>query len=198
MLLAHDYTSASGCGSIQRRAGGVLPAVRLAAKRAVLATAIVLAATGTGTGTGAGTGSPEGVRAFCLQADEVTADAPTGTLRAPFRLRCARAASLQFAYTASRPRYLMVIGRAVDGSVRWYLPRPGEAGPALLAPAVDEAVGPSFRLGINHAPGAVDVLALFSDRPLDPRAVAAALSVSLDGTATMADNVQRLQLEVPP
>ncbi len=135
------------------------------------------------------------MRAFCVENDAILDDAPVA---APFRLRCPRGASLQFAYTATRSRNLLIIGRGDDGRFRFYLPRPGEPALTVEAPAVDRPLGPSFRLAVNHAPGRVDVLALFSDRPLDPRAVGETLLGSLDRAAAMADNAGRLELEVMP
>jgi hypothetical protein len=146
----------------------------------------------------------EGFRLYCLSAPprpEVRAAARGGPFDRPPTVRCALGESIQFAYSRSAPgpRHLLVIGRDAGGHPLSYTPGPG-APPSfsLAAGAVDEPLAATTRVALHHRPGTVDVLALFSDRPIAPAKVESALAEGLDRAAALADNVERIRLEVVP
>ena len=143
------------------------------------------------------------LRAFCLRQGAVVRTYSSGHPGAP-AARCLGSDHLQLMLThkAGYP-YLLVFGQHTSPgrkeALTWYYPAPptGESGPAPRQ--VDNApLGQGIRLNVNHRPGRVRLLAVFSREPLSaevlftwikglgPRDSAAALIRQLSGHKDMA------------
>lgn len=75
-----------------------------------------------------------------------------------------------FTYTnvSSRVKYLALFGVQADGEVRWYYPGyQGTQSISIGSEKVDEPLGEGIRLSVNHRPGWLRIVAMFSDEPLD-------------------------------
>lgn len=100
--------------------------------------------------------------------------------------------------------YVALVGVADDGTPRWYGPSPA-APDALSVPAGSDLapLGETIRLDVNHDPGTVRVVGIFSEKPMSWSDVetwtkenAGALR---DGKLTVADGaVVRMTFEVTP
>jgi hypothetical protein len=115
-----------------------------------------------------------GLRAFCLDRDQVQALDPKG----PAAPRCERSAQLKLA--VSNPggfQHLFLVGMDGEHDLKWYAPRPPETA-SVAAPkdtqGIDVPVGASVRLAVNHRAGPVRIYALFSDAPVTAAEVEAA------------------------
>jgi hypothetical protein len=114
------------------------------------------------------------VRAFCVDGGRASPISLGGA--------CPRDGLLQFAYSNRRARYLLLFGIDSSGRALWYFPAPPQAesvairgGAGREEAALDEPLPGSTRLAVNHRPGPVRVLALFTQRPLRISEVAARL-----------------------
>jgi hypothetical protein len=125
------------------------------------------------------------LRALCVRAGRIVPPpALVAGEREPLDARCLEDDELQLVLTApSRQDHLLVVGllEAADGTRRelHYFPVPptGLSGPAPHG-AVDLPLGESVRLEVNHAPGRLRILALFSSDPIDARTVFAYLAAA--------------------
>jgi hypothetical protein len=153
----------------------------------------------------AGAAPFEGVRAFCVVAGRASPIPAGGS--------CPRDGLLQFTYSNRRARYLFLFGIDASGRALWYFPAPPETesvairgGAAGEVAAVDEPLPGSTRLAVNHRPGVVRVLALFTDRPLRVAEVAGRIPPLAGGAAPEAvfaplgegESVTPLTFEVVP
>jgi hypothetical protein len=86
--------------------------------------------------------------------------------------------TLAFSYT-SMPRelqHLTLFGLQANGAVRWYYPTYGAAeSTRVQTGVVDEPLPDGIALSVNHTPGALRIVAIFSPTSLAPRAVERAL-----------------------
>lgn len=116
-----------------------------------------------------------GLKAFCIdrRGKIVPPDRPEGSTRAP-DASCKLGDELQLTVTHSGSAYpyLIVIGLDDEGRRLWYFPVPptGRSGRAPRD-VVDEPLGEAIRLRVNHRPGDVRILAVFSRSPLPARRV---------------------------
>jgi hypothetical protein len=118
-----------------------------------------------------------GIRAFCVRDGKILEPPP---LQAGRRLAaaCHLGDELQLTVTHTAGfAHLLVIGDLVDAqngdhTLTWYHPVPptGRSGPAPAA-VTDEPLGQARRLAVNHRPGQLRVVAVFSRTPLEASAV---------------------------
>ncbi len=79
-----------------------------------------------------------------------------------------------FTYTRALPGtgYIALFGIQAGEKVRWYYPDYGEGkSHAIDGDVVDEPLGDGIRLGVNHEPGKVRIVALFSDKPVSTETI---------------------------
>ena len=77
---------------------------------------------------------------------------------------------ITFTYTEAEigVRYLALFGIQETGGVRWYYPDYNEAKSIPVdGETVDEPLGDGIDLSVNHRPGWLRIVAMFSDAPLD-------------------------------
>jgi hypothetical protein len=152
------------------------------------------AATMTGPGRGL-----VGLKAFCI--DRRVEYGPRGKVVPPPRTgsaglgrapdascRLGDELQLTVTHTGSALPYLIVIGLDGEGRRLWYFPVPptGRSGSAPRD-VVDEPLGEAIRLSVNHRPGEVRILAVFSRSPLP-----AARVFSWLGTLDRGDSAEEL------
>jgi hypothetical protein len=148
---------------------------------------------------GGGSNSRGEVRAFCLN----SAGGVLGTTGSRGTLRCPLDGTLQFSYSAplSGVGYLAVFGVDSSGRALPYHASPGEAASvAVHSGAVEEPLGHSVRLAVNHHPGLVHVVALFSKTQLNSEnGERFARSIAATGTIPAElESAETLTLEVNP
>jgi len=123
-----------------------------------------------------------GIKAFCVRGGSVL---PTPRLRSgatTVAARCDLGDELQLALTHTAGfAHLLVIGDLRDAAsgehtLTWYHPAPptGSSGDAPTG-VVDEVLGQSRRLNVNHRAGLLRVVAVFSRAPVEARRVHAKL-----------------------
>lgn len=81
---------------------------------------------------------------------------------------------LTFTYTYAKPHdgYLAIFGVQETGEVRWYYPDyGGEKSIRIKGDRVDEPLGDGIDLRVNHTPGWLRIVAVFSDKPVSAEAV---------------------------
>ncbi len=81
---------------------------------------------------------------------------------------------LTFTYTFATPHdgYLALFGFQETGEVHWYYPDYEEGKSIRIkGDKVDEPLGDGFDLSVNHTPGWLRIVAIFSDQPIDVAAV---------------------------
>lgn len=110
-----------------------------------------------------------GLKAFCVRGGRVVPPPPRET--AGPDARCLHDDELQLVVThTADSTHLLVVGLMPGEEVRelYYFPVPpdGRSGPAPRD-AVDSALGRAVRLEVNHRPGSLRVVALFSSAPLE-------------------------------
>lgn len=140
-----------------------------------------------------------GLKAFCVRDGQVLPSPPL-TARSALALaaRCRLGDELQLALTHTAGfSHLLVVGDLVDArsgehTLTWYHPTPptGRSGGAPTG-VIDEVLGQSRRLSVNHEPGLLRVVAVFSRAPLLAREIHAALR-SLDRTALAGPALERV------
>ena len=109
---------------------------------------------------------PGAMRAAVTEAGEPV----VATGRSPLHL----SDTITFTYTnyVSDIRYLALFGIQPNGKVRWYFPGYGEKMSAVIATErVDEPLERGFRLSVNHTPGPLRVVAVFSKQAIGRRAI---------------------------
>lgn len=139
------------------------------------------------------------LRAYCLrqQGDTVSVVAVSDAVHGD--LRCAVTDAVQFAYRLRSPAtaFLAIVGTDEDGRLHPYQPRPpGDRAQAVFATDREQVLAGSVRLGVNHRPGKVRIVALFSASPLTLQQVEAALARASDGEPSQPLRLLSLQLEV--
>ena len=81
---------------------------------------------------------------------------------------------LTFTYTFAKPHdgYLALFGVQKSGAVRWYYPDYGEEKSIeIKGDRVDEPLGDGIDLSVNHVPGWLCIVAVFSEHPIDVETV---------------------------
>jgi hypothetical protein len=81
---------------------------------------------------------------------------------------------LTFTYTFAKPHqgYLALFGVQETGDIRWYYPDyGGNASIPIEGDAIDEPLGDGIDLSVNHSPGWLRIVALFSESPIDATAI---------------------------
>jgi hypothetical protein len=131
-----------------------------------------------------------GLKAHCIRNGGIVPPVDGQTL-----CRLSDELQLSVTHTAGYER-LLVVGLHEDGGELWYYPVPptGRSGPAPQA-VEDEPLGEAIRLDVNHRPGTVRLVAVFSRAPLEAGQVLTWLDV--DGRAKgPAQGVSVLELKV--
>jgi hypothetical protein len=83
-----------------------------------------------------------------------------------------------YTYAKSHDGYLALFGIQETGEVRWYYPDYGENKTfKIQGNRVDEPLEDGIDLSINHEPGWLRVVALFSERPVDVSAIESSISL---------------------
>jgi hypothetical protein len=85
---------------------------------------------------------------------------------------------ITFTYTRVKKNsgYLALFGVQETGEIRWYYPDYGERKSIpIQGDRVDEPLGDGIALAVNHRPGWLRVVALFSDTPIEVEAIEAAV-----------------------
>lgn len=81
---------------------------------------------------------------------------------------------LTFTYTFAKPHrgYLALFGVQQTGDVLWYYPDyGGDASIPIEGDTIDEPLGDGIDLSVNHYPGWLRIVALFSETPIDVAAI---------------------------
>ncbi len=138
-----------------------------------------------------------GLKAFCVRDGQVL-PAPPLTAGSALAAHCRLDDELQLALTHTASfSHLLVLGDLVDTrsgehTLTWYHPTPptGRSGGAPTG-VIDEVLGQSRRLSVNHEQGLLRVVAVFSRAPLAAREIHAALR-TLDRAALAGPALERV------
>jgi hypothetical protein len=140
-----------------------------------------------------------GLKAFCVRDGEVL-PSPRLTTGSALAARCHLDDELQLALTHTAGfSHLLVIGDLVDASgqhtLTWYHPAPptGRSGDAP-ANVIDQVLGQSRRLSLNHQAGQLRLVAIFSRAPLAAQPIHAALR-ALERTALAGPALERVDAQ---
>jgi hypothetical protein len=125
-----------------------------------------------------------GLRAVCIRDGKVVPP-PARTAGVPVEARCRLSDELQLVVTHNAGyAHLLVVGHQPDepDPTRWYYPVPptGRSAPAPQG-VTEEVLGEAIRLSVNHRPGPLRLLALFSNSTLEADSVVAWLGALREG-----------------
>jgi hypothetical protein len=157
------------------------------------------------------------VRAFCVRRGSVVPPPPRSASTDPdARCRLDDELQLMITHTARYPQ-LLVIGDLEEASgerrLLWYYPVPptGESTAAPQGLAAPHPLGRAIRLAVNHRPGRLRIVAVFSRAPLRAETIFAYLRALPDrgsaeellariagGPAELTSTEQRVIIDVPP
>ncbi len=121
------------------------------------------------TARGADDGPRVGVRARCIQGQQIVGDAEAGPRVADGRLRCPHGALLSLSLTNLEPTasFVYVVGVTAEGELRFVAPFDEVSSSIAVAPGtVDRPVDVVADTGVFGADDAITLFALFSPQPL--------------------------------
>lgn len=97
------------------------------------------------------------------------------------------------------PGYLTIFGIQSTGDIRWYHP-PYSGRESILVNGgkVDEPLGDGFQLEVNHRPGWLRIVSLFSQQPIDTDTIEAVVRHWSAGTSQIREMVPLPLADLPP